>query len=84
MEQLHKEKLTLEETVRGLSEALKSLNVSHEYAISQHEENWREKIGVEKNKVKKLENELKKLQCNYISAEEKNEKVCDFYCAFLL
>ncbi|VBB30834.1 unnamed protein product [Acanthocheilonema viteae] len=75
VEHMHKEKMALEETVNGLNEALKSLNVSHEYAISQHEESWKEKIEVEKEKVRKLENELKKLHCNCISAREENKKL---------
>uniref|UniRef100_A0AAF5PV01 FYVE zinc finger family protein n=1 Tax=Wuchereria bancrofti TaxID=6293 RepID=A0AAF5PV01_WUCBA len=75
MEQMHKEKMALEETVNGLNETLKSLNTSHENAISQHEESWKKSIEAEKEKVKKLENELSNLHCNYISAEEKNKKL---------
>ncbi|CAG9538447.1 unnamed protein product [Cercopithifilaria johnstoni] len=75
MEQMHKEKMTLEETVIGLNEALKSLNISHEYAISQREESWKDKIEVEKEKMKKLESKLKELQCNSISAGEENKKL---------
>lgn len=84
MEQMHKEKVALEETVNGLNEALKSLNISHEYAISQHEESWKEKMKAENEKVKKLENELKKVHCSCVYAEEENKKVCDSYCTFLL
>uniref|UniRef100_A0A0R3RRL6 C2H2-type domain-containing protein n=1 Tax=Elaeophora elaphi TaxID=1147741 RepID=A0A0R3RRL6_9BILA len=75
MEQMQKEKMALEETVNGLDEVLKSLNISHENALSQHEESWKEKVEIEKKKVKKLENELKELRCNCISAEEKNKKL---------
>lgn len=84
VEQMHKEKMVLEETVNRLNEVLKSLNISHENTISQHDESWKEKIEVEKEKVKKLENELNKLHCNYISAVDENKKVCNFYIAFLL
>ncbi|VDN91485.1 unnamed protein product [Brugia pahangi] len=75
MKQMHKEKMALEETVNRLNETLKSLSTSHENAISQHEESWKKNIEAEKEKMKKLENELSNLHCNYISAEEKNKKL---------
>uniref|UniRef100_A0A8R1Y0P8 FYVE-type domain-containing protein n=1 Tax=Onchocerca volvulus TaxID=6282 RepID=A0A8R1Y0P8_ONCVO len=74
IEQMHKEKLALEDMVNELNEALKSLNIYYENAISKHEESWIEKIEAEEKKMKKLENELSKLHSNYISAEEGNRK----------
>ncbi|EFO27166.2 hypothetical protein LOAG_01311 [Loa loa] len=75
LEQMHKEKMALEERMDELNKALKSLNISHKNTISQHEERWKEKVEAEKEKVKKLENELSSLRCNYISAEKENKKL---------
>ncbi|VDO26877.1 unnamed protein product [Onchocerca flexuosa] len=74
IEQMHKEKMALEDMVNELNEALKSLNIYYENAISKHEESWIEKIEAEEKKMKKLENELSKLHSNYVSAEEDNRK----------
>ncbi|VDK74739.1 unnamed protein product [Litomosoides sigmodontis] len=75
MEQMHMEKVALEETVNRLSEALKTLNISHQCAISQPEGSWKEEIEAKNEKMKELENELKKMHCSCVYAEEENKKL---------
>ncbi|MCP9264811.1 Early endosome antigen 1 [Dirofilaria immitis] len=67
IEQIIKEKKALEETVNELNEILKSLNISHENAISKHEESWKKKVDDEKKKLAAMLKEKTK------TAEEMNE-----------
>lgn len=73
MKQIQKEEVGLEETINGLNETLMFSNISHENPISQQE--WKEQLMAEKEKVKILKNKLYNLHCSYISVEEKNNEV---------